>query len=76
MQKDMIVKVKSLKCVDDSTGYYVYYVSEGGNNNRCGLMDATGHRLTEPVYSRVEALGQKLFGFYFLDGVTMEVKHF
>ena len=76
MQKDMIVKVKPLICANDSTGYYVYYVSEGGGNNRCGLMDATGHRLTEPVYSQVEALGQRLFGCYLLDGITMEVKHF
>ena len=76
MQKDMTVKVEPLKCANDSTGYYVYYVSEGGDNNRCGLMDANGHRLTEPMYSRIEAVGQRLFGCYLLDGITIEVKHF
>ena len=76
MQRDMIVKVEPLKCAEDSTGYYVYYVGEGENGNRCGVMDVTGHRLTEPVYSRIVALGQELFGCYLLDGVTMEVRHF
>ena len=76
MQKDMIVRVEPLKCAEDSTGYYVYYVREGKNGSRCGVMDATGLRLTEPVYSRIEALGQDLFGCYLLDDVTMEVKHF
>lgn len=76
MQRDMIVKVEPLKCAEDSTGYSVYYVHEGENGNRCGVMDATGYRLTEPVYNRIEALGQDLFGCYLLDGVTMEVKHF
>ena len=76
MQKDMIVKVEPLKCSDHPTGYNVYYVFDGMDRERCGVMDHTGKRLTEPVYRRVEALSDELFKCYFLDGKTMEVLHF
>ena len=75
MQKDMIVKVEPLNATA-TTEYYVYYVSEGLGHDRCGLMDSIGHRLTEPMYSRVEIVGQGLCVCYLLDGVTMEVKRF
>lgn len=76
MQSDLIVRVEPLKCSDSSTGYNVYYVCDAENNERCGLMDNTGKRLTAPVFRRVEALSHELFKCYFRDGITMEVLHF
>lgn len=89
IQNDLIVKVKPLKCniqlkEKDSDGrwrlqdvemkmdYYVYYTF--ANSDRCGLMDKDGNRLTEPVYSKIEALNEHLFSFYLLDGETQLVK--
>jgi hypothetical protein len=37
-------------------------------------MDKDGNRLTEPVYSKIEALNEHLFSFYLLDGETQFVK--
>lgn len=89
IQNDLIVKVEPLKCniqlkEKDSDGrwrlqdvemkmdYYVYYTF--ANSDRCGLMDKDGNRLTEPVYSKIEALNEHLFSFYLLDGETQLVK--
>lgn len=89
IQNDLIVKVEPLKCniqlkEKDSDGrwrlqdvemkmdYYVYYTF--ANSDRCGLMDKDGNRLTEPVYSKIEALNEHLFSFYLLDGETQFVK--
>ena len=72
MQSDLIVRVEAL----DTTGYNVYYVQDALNKERCGIMDNTGKRLTEPIYRRVEKLSPELFRCYFLDGTTMEVLHF
>ena len=52
--------------------YYVYYTY--ANGDRCGLMDKDGNRITEPVYSKIEALNEHLFSFYLLDGETQLVK--
>ena len=89
IQDDLIVKVEPLKCnvqlkekdaegrwrlqdVEMRMDYYVYYTF--AYNNRCGLMDKDGNRLTEPVYSKIEALNEHLFSFYLLDGETQFVK--
>ena len=89
IQNDLIVKVEPMKCniqlrekdaggnwkvqdVDVKLDYYVYYTF--AYNNRCGLMDKDGNRLTEPVYSKIEALNEHLFSFYLLDGETQFVK--
>ena len=89
IQNDLIVKIEPLKCniqlkEKDSDGrwrlqdvemkmdYYVYYTF--ANSDRCGLMDKDGNRLTEPVYSKIEALNEHLFSFYLLDGETQLVK--
>lgn len=89
IQDDLIVKVEPLTCnvqlkekdaegrwrlqdVEMRMDYYVYYTF--AYNNRCGLMDKDGNRLTEPVYSKIEALNEHLFSFYLLDGETQFVK--
>ncbi len=89
IQNDLIVKVEPLTCnvqlkekdgegrwrlqdVEMRMDYYVYYTF--AYNNRCGLMDKDGNRLTEPVYSKIEALNEHLFSFYLLDGETQFVK--
>lgn len=89
IQEDLIVKVEPLTCnvqlkekdaegrwrlqeVEMRMDYYVYYTF--AYNNRCGLMDKDGNRLTEPVYSKIEALNEHLFSFYLLDGETQFVK--
>jgi hypothetical protein len=89
LQKDLVVKVEPLTCnvqlkekdaegrwrlqdVEMRMDYYVYYTF--AYNNRCGLMDKDGNRLTEPVYSKIEALNEHLFSFYLLDGETQFVK--
>lgn len=89
IQEDLIVKVEPVKCnvqlkekdaggnwkvqdVEMKMDYYVYYTY--ANGNRCGLMDKNGNRLTEPVYSKIEALNEHLFSFYLLDGETQFVK--
>ena len=89
IQNDLIVKVEPMKCniqlkekdaggnwkvqdVDVKLDYYVYYTY--ANGDRCGLMDKDGNRLTEPVYSKIEALNEHLFSFYLLDGETQIVK--
>ena len=89
IQNDLIVKVEPLKCniqlkekdaegrwrlqdVEMKMDYYVYYTF--ANSDRCGLMDKDGNRLTEPVYSKIEALNEHLFSFYLLDGETQFVK--
>ena len=89
IQDDLIVKVEPLTCnvqlkekdaegrwrlqdVEMRMDYYVYYTF--AYNNRCGLMDKDGNRLTEPVYSKIEALNEHLFSFYLLDGETKFVK--
>ena len=41
---------------------------------RLKVMDKDGNRLTEPVYSKIEALNEHLFSFYLLDGETQFVK--
>lgn len=61
--------------VELKTGYYVYYVhARGTNNDRCGLMDMNGNRLTAPEYSKISAINEQLFAFYLLDGETKIVK--
>ena len=89
LQKDLIVKVEPLNCnvqlkekgadgnwkvqdVEMKMNYYVYYTNVQGD--RCGLMDKDGNRLTEPIYSKIEALNEHLFSFYLLDGETQIVK--
>lgn len=89
LQKDLIVKVEPLNCnvqlkekgadgnrkvqdVEMKMDYYVYYTNAQGD--RCGLMDKDGNRLTEPIYSKIEALNEHLFSFYLLDGETQIVK--
>lgn len=89
IQEDLIVKVEPMTCnvqlkdkdaggnwkvqdVEIKMDYYVYYTY--ANGNRCGLMDKNGNRLTEPVYSKIEALNEHLFSFYLLDGETQFVK--
>lgn len=89
IQNDLIVKVEPLKCnvqlkekdaegkwrlqdVELKMDYYVYYTY--ANGDRCGLMDKDGNRITEPVYSKIEALNEHLFSFYLLDGETQMVK--
>ena len=89
IQEDLIVKVEPIMCTvqlpkkDDDNNwrvqnvevkldYYVYYTY--ANGDRCGLMDKDGNRLTEPVYSKIEALNEHLFSFYLLDGETQIVK--
>ena len=89
IQNDLIVKVEPLKCnvqlkekaadgrwqlqdVEMKMDYYVYYTF--ANSDRCGLMDKDGNRLTEPVYSKIEALNEHLFSFFLLDGETQFVK--
>lgn len=89
LQKDLIVKVEPLNCnvqlkekgadgnwkvqdVEMKMDYYVYYTNAQGD--RCGLMDKDGNRLTDPVYSKIEALNEHLFSFYLLDGETQIVK--
>lgn len=89
IQNDLIVKVEPLNCnvqlkekgadgnwkvqdVEMKMDYYVYYTF--AYNNRCGLMDKDGNRLTEPVYSKIEALNEHLFSFYLLDGETQIVR--
>ena len=89
IQNDLIVKVEPIKCnvqlkekdaggnwklqdVEMKLDYYVYYTD--AISNRCGLMDKNGNRLTEPVYSRIEALNEHLFSFYLFDGETQFVK--
>lgn len=89
IQNDLIVKVEPMKCniqlkekdaggnwkvqdVDVKLDYYVYYTY--ANGDRCGLMDKDGNCLTEPVYSKIEALNEHLFSFYLLDGETQLVK--
>ena len=89
LQKDLIVKVEPLNCnvqlkekgadgnwkvqdVELKMDYYVYYTNAQGD--RCGLMDKDGDRLTEPIYSKIEALNEHLFSFYLLDGETQIVK--
>ena len=89
IQEDLIVKVEPIKCnvqlkekdaggnwklqdVEMKLDYYVYYTD--AISNRCGLMDKNGNRLTEPVYSRIEALNEHLFSFYLFDGETQFVK--
>lgn len=59
-----------------NTDCYVYYVHMGENgDNRCGLMDDKGNRLTASEYSRIEALNEQLFVFYLQDGETQIVKN-
>ena len=89
LQKDLIVKVEPLNCnvqlkekgadgnwkvqdVEMKMDYYVYYTNAQGD--RCGLMDKDGNRLTEPIYSKIEALNEHLFSFYLLDGETQIIK--
>ena len=89
IQNDLIVKVEPIMCnvqlkekdgggnwkvqdVEIKMDYYVYYTY--ANGDRCGLMDKDGNRLTEPVYSKIEALNEHLFSFYLLDGETQIVK--
>lgn len=89
LQKDLIVKVEPLNCnvqlkekgadgnwkvqdVEMKMNYYVYYTNAQGD--RCGLMDKDGNRLTEPIYSKIEALNEHLFSFYLLDGETQIIK--
>ena len=89
IQEDLIVKVEPMTCnvqlkdkdaggnwkvqdVEMKMDYYVYYTY--ANGDRCGLMDKDGNRLTEPVYSKIEALNEHLFSFYLLDGETQLVK--
>ena len=89
IQDDLIVKVEPLTCnvqlkekdaegrwrlqdVEMTMDYYVYYTY--ANGDRCGLMDKGGNRLTEPIYSKIEALNEHLFSFYLLDGETQFVK--
>ena len=89
IQNDLIVKVEPIMCnvqlkekdgggiwkvqdVEMKMDYYVYYTY--ANGDRCGLMDKDGNRLTEPVYSKIEALNEHLFSFYLLDGETQIVK--
>lgn len=89
IQEDLIVKVEPIMCtvqlpkkddddnwrvqnVEVKLDYYVYYTY--ANGDRCGLMDKDGNRLTEPVYSKIEALNEHLFSFYLLDGETQIVK--
>lgn len=89
LQKDLVVKVEPLNCdvqlkekgadgnwkvqdVEMKMDYYVYYTNAQGD--RCGLMDKDGNRLTDPVYSKIEALNEHLFSFYLLDGETQFVK--
>ena len=89
IQNDLIVKVEPLTCnvqlkekdaegrwrlqdVEMKMDYYVYYTF--AYNNRCGLMDKDGNRLTEPVYSKIEALNEHLFSFYLLDDETQIVR--
>ena len=89
LQKDLIVKVEPLNCnvqlkekgadgnwkvqdVEMKMDYYVYYTNAQGD--RCGLMDKDGNRLTDPVYSKIEALNEHLFSFYLLDGETQIIK--
>ena len=89
IQDNLIVNVEPIKCivqlpkkdVDDNwrvqdvevyLDYYVYYTY--ANSDRCGLIDKDGNRLTEPVYSKIEALNEHLFSFYLLDGETQIVK--
>lgn len=89
LQKDLVVKVEPLNCnvqlkekgadgnwkvqdVEMKMDYYVYYTNAQGD--RCGLMDKDGNRLTDPVYSKIEALNEHLFSFYLLDGETQIIK--
>lgn len=89
IQKDLIVKVEPIMCnvqlkekdaggnwkvqdVEMKMDYYVYYTD--AISNRCGLMDKDGNRLTEAVYSKIEALNEHLFSFYLFDGETQLVK--
>jgi hypothetical protein len=89
LQNDLIVKVEPMTCnvqlkdkdaggnwkvqdVEVKLDYYMYYTDVV--SNRCGLMDKNGNRLTEPVYSKIEALNEHLFSFYLLDGETQIVK--
>ena len=89
IQEDLIVKVEPIMCtiqlkekdgggnlkvqdVEMRMDYYVYYTY--ANGDRCGLMDKDGNRITEPVYSKIEALNEHLFSFYLLDGETQLVK--
>lgn len=89
IQDELIVKVEPLTCnvqlkekdaegrwrlqdVEMRMDYYVYYTF--ANSDRCGLMDKDGNRLTEPVYSKIEALNEHLFSFYLLDGETQIIK--
>jgi len=89
IQEDLIVKVEPIMCIvqlpkkeDDNNwrvqnveiklDYYVYYTD--AISNRCGLMDKNGNRLTEPVYSKIEAVNEHLFSFYLFDGETRFVK--
>ena len=89
LQNNLIVKVEPITCnvqlkekdaggiwklqdVEMKMDYYVYYTD--AITNRCGLMDKDGNRLTEPVYSKIEALNEHLFSFYLLDGETQIVK--